>query len=340
MKRNPFCEPRRLPRAAALLCSLPLVGSLFAQESKLSGPVSGYVFEGSARALRLVIGVPGASYLGPAIRSGIDFASVSPDGRLAVIQSEGNLAVAGLGAPDREASAVQAAAAASRAAWADDSSAVAVWIESSRSLLLWRTGEPAWQALEVSAGEWQAMAVASRGEAVLVGLAADGAAALYRLAPGAGSAALARLESIAAIAIGASEAYIADRTRNEILAMHDWRGSATLSLLANETKGIADPVGLGLTADSRTLMVAGAKDRSVTLIDIASASPVARLEADVEPATMQLMASGERGGQRIFLLNRPDDSAEALQVVTASGEPGVFFVPRPVETVSLNSVEE
>lgn len=335
MKRNPLSIMRRLPLAVVISCGL-----LLAQESKLSGPVSGYVFETSSKTLRQVIGVPGAAYVGPAIRSGLDFASVSPDGKLALVQRDGSLAVLGIEALDGEPLAAQASGAASRAAWADDSSAVAVWNESSRGLFLWRTDGAAWQALEVPAGEWQAMAVASRGTAVLLGLAADGVATLHRLAPGSDSAALARLESIAAIAIGPVEAYVADRTRNEILALRDWSGSATLSLLAGEAKGIADPVGLGLSADSRTLLAAGGKDKSVTLIDLASASPAARLEADFEPATMQLLASGGPGGQRIFLLNRPEGSSEALQVVTASGEPGIYFVPRPAESVSLNPVED
>jgi len=335
MKRNPLSVLREAPLAAFISCSL-----LFAQESKLSGPVSGYVYEASSKTLRQVIGVPGAAYLGPAIRGGIDFASASPDGRVVVTLSGGNLAVAGIEAPDGASLAVQAADAVSRAAWADDSSAVAVWMETTRRLLLWRTGESAWQSLELPAGDWQAMAVASQGTAVLLGVASDGLASLYRLSPGDGAVSLARLESITAIAIGPHEAYVADRVRGEILAVRDWRGSATIALLANEARGVSDPVGLGLSTGGRMLLAAGGKDKSVSLIDLASASVSARLETDQEPATMQLLVSGDRGGQRIFLLNRPDDSEEALQVVTASGEPGVFFVPRAAASDSLTGVED
>ena len=51
---------------AVFLCLAPL--SANAQNSgRIEGPISGVIFDRSSRALRPMIGVPGASYLGPAI---------------------------------------------------------------------------------------------------------------------------------------------------------------------------------------------------------------------------------------------------------------------------------
>jgi len=62
----------------SLLClAAPLV---HAQQGRVAGPVAGYVFDSAARALRPVLGIPGASLLGDPVSLGMDLASaaVSP----------------------------------------------------------------------------------------------------------------------------------------------------------------------------------------------------------------------------------------------------------------------
>src|ERR1700686_4607126 len=63
----------RLFRNFAFLAFTAL--ALQAQTSQISGPVSGYVFDGSARALRPILAIPGASLLGGPVNFGFDLTS-------------------------------------------------------------------------------------------------------------------------------------------------------------------------------------------------------------------------------------------------------------------------
>lgn len=49
----------------------------YAQQGKVAGPIAGYVFDGAARAVRPVLGIPGASILGDAVQVGYDAAAVT-----------------------------------------------------------------------------------------------------------------------------------------------------------------------------------------------------------------------------------------------------------------------
>ena len=76
----------------------------------LSGPVSGFVFDQGAHALRPVLGMPGASYLGAPVLDGLEAAGVSPDGSAALAVKEGALLlVAGLRSAEASAAALEGA---------------------------------------------------------------------------------------------------------------------------------------------------------------------------------------------------------------------------------------
>ena len=77
-------------RLLPLLCCLAMAG-VSQDRSDLRGPVSRVVFDQNARALRPMLGVPGAAYLAAPLVSGIDAASVSPDGSAALAVQEGRL---------------------------------------------------------------------------------------------------------------------------------------------------------------------------------------------------------------------------------------------------------
>src|SRR5512134_3362781 len=76
-----------------LACGLLLLalGAAFGQDGGLTGPVSGMVFDADSRSLRPVVGVPGAAYLGQPAVSGLDWASVAPNGRAALVLSNAQL---------------------------------------------------------------------------------------------------------------------------------------------------------------------------------------------------------------------------------------------------------
>src|SRR5260370_12555637 len=62
-----------------------------AQDTRLSGPVSGFVFHGPTQSIRPIVGVPGSAYLGTALAQGFDAASVSLLGKFALATLGGKL---------------------------------------------------------------------------------------------------------------------------------------------------------------------------------------------------------------------------------------------------------
>src|ERR1043166_3804615 len=60
--------------ALTLICMAPRV---YAQQVSVAGPLSGFVFDGSARALRPVRGVAGAATFGDPMDAGVSLASAS-----------------------------------------------------------------------------------------------------------------------------------------------------------------------------------------------------------------------------------------------------------------------
>ena len=48
--------------------------SLWAQEARLSGPISGLVFDRPSHSIRPIMGLPGAAYLGDPLVDGLEWA--------------------------------------------------------------------------------------------------------------------------------------------------------------------------------------------------------------------------------------------------------------------------
>ena len=96
----------------------------------LAGPVTGFIFDAQLGAVRPMLGLPGAAYLGPAAATGLDAASVAPDGSAALAVERGGKLVlySGLRSATPVALPLSGAiAGADRFAWAGISGAAAVY---------------------------------------------------------------------------------------------------------------------------------------------------------------------------------------------------------------------
>ena len=58
-------------------CALVALG----EDSRMSGPIPGFVFHSPTRSIRPIVGVPGSAYLGAMVAQDFDAASVSPLGK-------------------------------------------------------------------------------------------------------------------------------------------------------------------------------------------------------------------------------------------------------------------
>src|SRR5687768_16217534 len=102
-----------------------LIIACSAQDIRLSGPITGLVFDQPSQSLRQVVGMPGAALLGQAILSDVDWASVAPSGRVAIVMRQGEVRLFSATADPAEAIIQGAVISPLYSAWAADSSTVA-----------------------------------------------------------------------------------------------------------------------------------------------------------------------------------------------------------------------
>src|SRR5512145_1242237 len=74
-------------RLSLALCGAAL--SCLGQGIQVGGPITGMVYDAPSKSLRQILGMPGAARLGAPLLSEVDWASVAPDGRTAVVVVQG-----------------------------------------------------------------------------------------------------------------------------------------------------------------------------------------------------------------------------------------------------------
>lgn len=287
-----------------------------AQSVEISGPLSGFVFDPSAGAIRPIYGLPGAAYVGEALAAGLEWASVSPGGRAALVVKEGKLwGVYGLDRLQPLWQAVEGVAVRpQRAAWSPDGSVVVIYCATSGLAQVIgnlgnapSAGEPLAVGSEISA-----LAVDSQGR-VAAGLA-DG---VYLISPGAPPVLLEAAPGARALVVREASLWVAGAD-GRIVEIQDYAAQPKVLALAE----VRDPIGLGVSADRKALFVASRSERSIEVFDLVSRTPVARLALDSEPASMEGLAGGN-----LWLLRGLVADTEPLLVFKADPEPGVWFVP-------------
>lgn len=256
-----------------------------AQQGQVAGPVAGYVFDGGAHAVRPVLGIPGASILGPAVPLGytVTAATVSPRGDAALaVADDGSAHLLRLssgaatevpmnGAPGKP----------ERVVFSPSGTAVAL-ITGSRAVVFGGLPDAATLAAAIdlpAAGPAQVAVQSARRPVSGVGpialtddgawllLAANGSAQLVG-AGGAHSIAIAARGSQVAFAPGSHDAAIADARGSLVLIRSADGPAASTTLSADAAKGAA---GLAFSADGKSLLVAA--NQGVTVFDLASGTP-------------------------------------------------------------------
>src|SRR5450759_840844 len=120
-----------------ILLGLAAAGpSAWAQSVTLQGPVSGFIFHSASHTIRPIMGIPGASCVGAAVFTGVDFAAVAPNGKSAIFRQDGQLSLLrGLDTGSLTPLPLDSAVAGvDRVAWAPDSSNVLLYASSTRKL--------------------------------------------------------------------------------------------------------------------------------------------------------------------------------------------------------------
>jgi hypothetical protein len=290
-------------------CAVLLAAGL-APAQEISGPVSGFVYDGQSKAVRLIVGIPGAAYLGGALASQLDGASVSPDGRRAVIARDGRLqlistrgdAPVELGAWEGELS---------MAAWSGDGNAVAV---NGSRLALFRGLENSPEAVAASApGDVKALAVAGRGDALVVATAEG----LYRT--GDRVERIASIEGVTALAANAAGDRVYAAAGKQVYEIGGLSGSAAVALVVSEAAGLDVPAALGVAPDGSALYIADAGTRKLYALRIGAGEMLFEVPLEFEPAAMKPLQGGR------FQITAREGLA-SLEIFDPARQ-AVFFVP-------------
>ncbi len=290
-----------------------------AQQAKLDGPVSGLVYDGQSKSLRLVMGVPGAAFLGGELAGSLDMASVSPDGRFALALSGGKLSLIRLDQPDAPFQLLDENVTVERIAWSQDSSAAAVAGDGRVTLWHGLAAQASRRDLTLpgDVGSLTALAVHPEGNSVAIA----SKSAVYYL--NGESKLLAQTQDASALLFAGADLFLADRATSQIMRIRNYADSAEMSLLAGSALGIDDPVAIGLAPGGVSLMVAGGASRSLLWLDRSTGEVSRSLALDFEPSRLDRFS----GASPLFVLNSRASSTDPVQILDGGSDPAVYFVP-------------
>jgi hypothetical protein len=333
--------------ALGLIAACPLT---FAQSVAVAGPVSGFIYDGGSLALRPIIGIPGAAYVGASVFSGVGFAAVAPNGSLAIARLGGALSlVSGLetGSPtllrlDSPLDGVD------RVTWAPDSAIALLFASSARKFQrvhVSATAPVVDAPVDVPAqfGDPAALAIAPSG---LVAVAFRGApAGLYLASPGGALEFMAALDDpgAAVFTYDGRGLFVLDRGSSLILQISNLPDAAVAAPFVDLTGSGSNPIDLAVSRDGRYLYVAasGAVRRTrsgserlasrqsqlrpspascVLVFETASHSQSVSLLLDAAPTQMQSLSKS------LYALNAVSAGAPLL-VLDTSTDPRTWFVP-------------
>lgn len=318
------------------LCGMVLAtsGWLAGQQGKLSGPVTGFVFDGSGRVLRPVQGVPGASLLGDPVSFGFDLAAVyiSPrqDSALVVGTDQSlHLFLMNAGAPT-EVSLGGVTGAPQQVVFSPSGTAVALVASGTARVMTGLPGAPTLAGtVKVPVSELTTAGgnrpVAAKTQSL--SLSDDG---MYLLTVAQGSARLlsihgqdrrlipAQAGALVAFAAGAHDAAVVDSLAGVTL-IRDAAGTAGTQVLAAPDDGLAGPAGLAFSRDGQTLYVASATAQSVAAFNLVAASRTA-IGCACTPAMLAPMGN-------VFRLTEMSSGAPFWMLDGGANPPRTVFVP-------------
>jgi hypothetical protein len=311
------------------VCSL----AALADNASLTGPVPGFVFDRSSHSIRPIYGVPGSSYLGPAVLNGVDAAAISPLGRSALVIQAGQLnLVRNLDSSQPSAAPISGAiSAVSRISWGRDGASAAVYATGSQQAQFVRNLNPrdlsqppsVEDPIDLSSISGAVSASSFDGKRLLLGTKSQDSGGGIYLADGQSPPRLlAQAANPIALSLDSAKGdlYFADRDTNQIWMVRDYAGDATPMLFADERAGVSSPVGVRVTADRR-LLINNSGSRGIDALDIETRASLAHVDLDFAPHRLEQLGAGS-----LSLLNfgAPDGP---LYVLDDRGGLAVYFVP-------------
>jgi hypothetical protein len=302
--------------------------SLPAQPPPFGGPVEGFTFDAPSKTIRAVTGLPGSAYLGAALLSGLDYASVAPRQRYAVAFQNGRvLLVTGLGLDQTSTTELPGSVAVPEGvAWSDDGS-VAILYSRRDNWIQTLSGLPAAPAPGASlslaplGGSLSAVAVDGHGGHIAIAIGGENPG-VFQVADGQNVVPLLSSSKPVAVAFSTDGGtlYALDGATRQItgISMANF-ASRDLFLV-----GLEDPVAIALAQDAAQkplIFAAGGRDRALLSYDASSQQATASFQLAFEPTAMEPL------GQDTFVLAPRMHPGQPLWSFSSAPQPRVFFIP-------------
>ncbi len=302
----------------SLLLFLAVAGCA-GQSSRISGPISGYVFDGSSRALRPLLGIPGASTIGDPMDFGLDVTSVyvaprqdaalvaAADGTLHLFQIQSGSATESVlngltGVPER-------------VVFGPSGGAAALYRAGSIEIISGLPDSPMISGnLDASAaGTPDSLAVSDDGTLLL--LASGTSVVLFSSGGNLGKLTDVAGPAAVTFAPGSHDAAVADPMGAGIVWFHDLAGASTSQVVAAPDDTIQSASAVAFSADGQGLLLASPAGQSVTIFDLAGGARTA-IPCTCAPTALARVGSlfrlNEFGGDPLWLL---DPGASPARIV-------------------------
>ena len=296
----------------------------FAQTAGMRGPVSGFLYQRGSRALRPVVGIPGAAYAGTPILDDIEAAWVAPGGKWAIVARDGRPALVPLsGLTPGEPSGTALLEAADRVVWSRDGSAALLY-SSTRNLLQFVriSGGVPFAGYPIDLSPWgaaAALAIDTSGHRIAVGITGAG---LFVFDAGQSPALLSAMEQPTAAAFDDSgRIYAVDGASQRVFQFNPDEGGTEFAVLSVPDGTRADVSALSVSGPY--VMLADRAAQAVRVYDAASHALTNTLPLEFAPARIEAVSG------TLFALN--GDGENEFRLLDVRNTPAIFFVPAPAE---------
>lgn len=306
--------------------SLTLVG----EQLHLAGPTTGLVFDQPSQSLRHVLGSPGAARLGPVVVPDVDWASVAPNGRIALAGARGavlSYTFRSGGAEPTSTDVLGAVDSPDYFSWTGDSSAVVVYSAAARSVQWVRIGGQGPVAdvpvpLTGVEGEVTAIAGDVASNLVVVAVAQAG---IYQVSATTGTRQIAAVSDASAIALadGGKTLWIADRANAQLLQVSTPGAEAVSQVMVSDPQKLNDITAIAQPAGGARLYLASRANQRLYIFDPAAAALLEGPELDLPVSQFAIF-----GRPSLMLLLSPRaQQDQPLYVLDETNGANVYFIP-------------
>lgn len=307
-------------------------GMAWSQDTGLRGPSSGVLFDAPSHAIRIVTGIPGAAYLGPALISGVGHAFVAPDGNAALVEQEGawHLVTDLRGENPVWTPAPGMESVPRLAVWTPDSGAAVFLDEQAGQVRILKTSDASFSSIEAGRLEGRIVALAVNPDARTIYAATareDGSGAVYRSSEDSDWTLMTATKSPAVLALSAKGEvlYAGDRESGELFEFRQPAGEGGFTPNVYSLTDPGSPItALRVSRDGRKLLVARGGDApEIGVLDLSTHEFESHVELDSPASALERLPGGPH-----LLLNSRSQAGDLIMILTdGPADFRAFFVP-------------